>query len=89
MSKVMISLADEFLQEVDTLAHAEHRSRSELVREAIRTYVATRVEGGGVARGRAAQQAATRILKARIRWPQGQSAESLVRQMRQSRYGSS
>lgn len=79
MSKVMISLADEFLQEVDTLAHAEHRSRSELVREAIRTYVATRVEGGGVARGRAVQRAATRILKARIRWPKKDPATSGIR----------
>ncbi len=88
MSKVMISLADAFLHEVDTLAHAEHRSRSELVREAIRTYVATRVEGHGVGGHREAQRAAARILKARIRWSQGQSAESLIRRMRQSRYGS-
>ena len=85
MSKVMISLTDGFLQEVDTMAQAEHRSRSELVREAIRAYVATRA-GGLHVPGRAAQQAAARILKARIRWPQGQSAESLIRQMRRSRY---
>ena len=35
MSKVMISLAPEFLRDMNVIAKAEHRSRSELVREAI------------------------------------------------------
>jgi metal-responsive CopG/Arc/MetJ family transcriptional regulator len=38
-SKVMVSFPDEFLAEVDRLAKEEHRSRSELVREAIRHYI--------------------------------------------------
>ncbi|MBN2392899.1 MAG: ribbon-helix-helix protein, CopG family [Anaerolineae bacterium] len=41
--KVMLSFPDEFLAQVDTLAEAEQRSRSELVREALRQYMASRV----------------------------------------------
>jgi CopG family transcriptional regulator/antitoxin EndoAI len=40
--KVMLSLPDEFLAQVDTLAEVEQRSRSELVREALRQYMASR-----------------------------------------------
>ncbi len=35
----MISLPDEFLKEVDRLAEAECRSRSGLVRQAVREYI--------------------------------------------------
>ncbi len=38
-TKVMVSFPDEFLAEVDRIAREEHRSRSELVREAIRLYI--------------------------------------------------
>ncbi len=41
-SKVMISFPDTFLEQVDELAHTEHRSRSELVREALRHYIESR-----------------------------------------------
>lgn len=41
-SKVMVSFPDDFLAEVDRLAQEEHRSRSELVREAIRHYIKMR-----------------------------------------------
>ena len=39
MSKVMVSFPEEFLAEVDRIAREEHRSRSELLREALRLYV--------------------------------------------------
>jgi predicted nucleotidyltransferase/Arc/MetJ-type ribon-helix-helix transcriptional regulator len=38
-TKVMVSFPDEFLAEVDRVARQEHRSRSELVREALRLYI--------------------------------------------------
>lgn len=38
MAKVMISLPDEFLKAVDAASRAEHRTRSEFIREAVRTY---------------------------------------------------
>jgi metal-responsive CopG/Arc/MetJ family transcriptional regulator len=41
-SKVMLSFPDDFLAEVDRLAREEHRSRSELVREALRHYIEMR-----------------------------------------------
>jgi len=40
--KVMVSFPPEFLAEVDEIARQEHRSRSELLREAVRLYMAVR-----------------------------------------------
>jgi CopG family transcriptional regulator / antitoxin EndoAI len=39
MARVLISMDDEFLGIVDTFAEKEHRSRSELIREALRNYM--------------------------------------------------
>ena len=41
-TKVMVSFPDEFLDQVDRIAKEEHRSRSELLREAMRLYIAVR-----------------------------------------------
>ena len=41
-SKVMVSFPSEFLAEVDRIAQEEHRSRSELLREAMRLYIEMR-----------------------------------------------
>jgi len=38
-AKVMISLPEPFLEEIDHRAKAEHRSRSEFLREAVRFYL--------------------------------------------------
>jgi len=40
--KVMVSFPNEFLAEVDRIAREEHRSRSELLREAMRLYIELR-----------------------------------------------
>ena len=40
--KVMVSFPEEFLAEVDRIADEELRSRSELIREALRTYMGAR-----------------------------------------------
>ncbi|MBI5303268.1 MAG: ribbon-helix-helix protein, CopG family [Chloroflexi bacterium] len=45
MAKVMITMPDEFLKQIDKAAAAEHRSRSEMVREAMRAYLAERASG--------------------------------------------
>ena len=45
-TKVMASFPDEFLAEVDRVAKEEHRSRSELLREAMRLYIQVRRGGG-------------------------------------------
>ena len=39
MAKVLISMPDEFLEKIDSLANSEQRTRSELVREALRGYI--------------------------------------------------
>lgn len=39
MAKVLISMPEEFLGQIDKFADEEQRSRSELIREALRTYI--------------------------------------------------
>lgn len=41
-NKVLVSLPEKFLENVDRVAAEEHRSRSELIREALRAYLETR-----------------------------------------------
>ncbi len=39
MARVLISMPEEFLSKIDSVANDEKRSRSELIREALRTYI--------------------------------------------------
>ena len=39
MARVLISMPERFLDDIDTVAGNENRSRSELIREALRTYI--------------------------------------------------
>ncbi len=39
MARILVSMPDEFLDRVDVLANEEQRTRSELVREALRNYL--------------------------------------------------
>ncbi len=39
MPRVLVSMSPEFLDKVDTLANSVQRSRSELIREALRNYM--------------------------------------------------
>ena len=39
MARVLISMPERFLDEIDEVADTENRSRSELIREALRTYI--------------------------------------------------
>ena len=39
MARVLISMPEEFLSKIDKVADGENRSRSELIREALRTYI--------------------------------------------------
>ena len=40
--RVLISMPERFLFDIDKVAEEEHRSRSELIREALRTYMERR-----------------------------------------------
>ena len=39
MARVLISMPEDFLGKIDEVAEGENRSRSELIREALRTYI--------------------------------------------------
>ena len=39
MARILISMPEKFLNEIDGVAENESRSRSELIREALRAYV--------------------------------------------------
>jgi metal-responsive CopG/Arc/MetJ family transcriptional regulator len=39
MARVLISMPEKFLDEIDNVAETENRTRSELIREALRTYM--------------------------------------------------
>lgn len=39
MAKVLVTMPDDFLHKIDGLALNEQRTRSELIREALRTYM--------------------------------------------------
>lgn len=39
MARVLISMPEEFLDRIDKVAEGENRTRSELIREALRTYI--------------------------------------------------
>ena len=39
MARVLISMPEKFLDEIDSVADSENRTRSELIREALRTYM--------------------------------------------------
>ncbi len=39
MARFVVTIPEDFLEEVDERAKSEHRSRSELVREALRSYL--------------------------------------------------
>jgi metal-responsive CopG/Arc/MetJ family transcriptional regulator len=70
VSKILISLPEDLLKRLDETASAESRSRSELVREAVRRYL---TEGPPL--GREAAMADLRAILRRGSW----NAEELVR----------
>lgn len=39
MARILVTMKDDFLKTIDKVANIEQRSRSELIREALRSYV--------------------------------------------------
>lgn len=39
MAKILVTMPDDFLHKIDGFASSEQRTRSELIREALRTYM--------------------------------------------------
>lgn len=48
MARFVVTIPEDFLEEVDARAKAEHRSRSELVREALRSYLRSEGRKGDI-----------------------------------------
>ena len=87
MAKVMISIPDDFLKEVDKMARREHRSRSELLREALRQYFRSKnlsyprpIDNPMV------KNAIEHMRKGALKWRRDKEASQIVRQMRESRF---
>ena len=82
MAKVMISLPDEFLKKVDRTAQAQGRSRSELIREALRTVV-----DGKNSRTRSWKQALAPLRELERHWVGHWDSTDIIRYYRDTRYG--
>ena len=84
-TKVMVSFPDEFLVQVDRVAQEEHRSRSELVREALRLYIGLRQDQGQPGVHALVRQAVAMQDKvARLAPGSGEDSTADVRQMRKA-----
>jgi metal-responsive CopG/Arc/MetJ family transcriptional regulator len=86
VTKVMVSFPSEFLTEVDRIAQEEHRSRSELLREAMRLYIQMRrvaFRPGDVPRVRSAVM--TQDTLSRLAPGTGEDSAADVRRWREAR----
>ena len=83
--KVMVSFPAEFLAEVDRVAQNEHRSRSELLREAARLYIKTRRQHRPGDDPRVRSAVATQDGLARLSPGTGEDSAADVRRWREAR----
>ncbi|MBI4240564.1 MAG: ribbon-helix-helix protein, CopG family [Candidatus Rokubacteria bacterium] len=82
MAKVMISLPDAFLKKVDRAARAQGRTRSELIREALRTTL-----GREDARWRSWKEALAPLRDLEQQWVGQWDSADIIRYYRETRYG--
>jgi metal-responsive CopG/Arc/MetJ family transcriptional regulator len=82
MAKVMVSLPDDFLTKVDRTAKAQGRSRSELIREALRTLL-----GGKAARRRSWKEALALLRDLEQQWVGRWDSTDIIRYYRDTRHG--
>ncbi len=82
MAKIMISLPHEFLKKVDRAAKAHGRSRSELIREALRSLLAGN-QGGR----RSWKEALAPLKELEQQWVGQWNSTDIVRYYRETRYG--
>jgi metal-responsive CopG/Arc/MetJ family transcriptional regulator len=83
MAKIMISVPDKFLLEIDEVACAEHRTRSELIREALRQYTQTSKGYTKPADDPVVREAVAQLRS--VRWKGKFDSTKIVRKMRDSR----
>lgn len=78
----MISLPDEFLKKVDRTAKAQGRSRSELIREALRMVLAGKNAGR-----RSWKEALAPLKELEQQWVGQWNSTDIIRYYRETRYG--
>ena len=87
MARFVVTIPDDFLEEVDARAEAEHRSRSELVREALRGYLRSGGRKGDISNRPEVRRAIQLQDEMRRRLEgSGYSGSEAVRQMRDRIY---
>ncbi len=82
MAKVMISLPDAFLKKVDRAARAENRTRSEVIREALRAFLSARRPARPSWR-----EALAPLSDLEGKWLGEWDATEIIRYFRDTRYG--
>ena len=84
MAKIMISIPDPFLSEIDKTAKDEHRSRSELIRNALRIYLSKGKEYKRPIDNPAVKEAFEHLRS--LRWKGRWNSTELIRKMRDGRF---
>ena len=82
MAKVMISLPDAFLKKVDQVASAQNRSRSELIREALRGLL-----GGDQRAAHSWKKSLAPLRALEQQWVGQWDSTDIIRYYRDTRYG--
>ena len=82
MSKVLLNIPDEYLRAVDEAAQEQHRTRSELIREAVRAYYCPRRTEKEQAR---IEKVGKEIEKLRAQWKGPLDSAKVIRKMRDGR----
>lgn len=84
--KVLFSVPEELLRQIDEVADREHRSRSELIREATREYIAGHPRRRPIDNPKV--RAAVRHMdEIAAKFTEPFDSTEVIRQMRDSRYG--
>ena len=84
MAKVMISLPEKFLSEVDKAAQSEHRTRSDLIREALREYLRGGKQSRMLIENPRVKEAFETLRS--LTWKEKFDLTEVIRRMRDSRY---
>ena len=82
MAKIMVSLPDDFLKKVDRTARAQGRSRSELIREALRGALTSKENGR-----RSWKEALVPLQELEQQWVGRWNSTDIIRYYRETRYG--
>lgn len=87
MARFVVTVPEDFLEEIDARAEDEHRSRSELVREALRSYLRTGTRKGDISDRPEVKKAMRLQDEIRRRHEgSGYSGSAVVREMRDRIY---